>query len=577
MLIICFLCTTMTVRPLSSFVYFSSTAKSGGKDEDEDAQHAHTKDSKLTGASNDQAELADFPIIVAIASPSPAIKTLMFLLNLLGHRNGCTRLKGPDDTQNATGQISIDLIRLLPIEYTTSSIMQLINYSEERQRDEMIESLKKVQQLCRVPTSALLARERKLGHFTNTPATPTVAIVTDGLHFSVPPDTFIVPRSDMIKTIGQQNARARNRLGSTESVTSELGQGMALVTWEAHNSRGRGLSWLGAAAAASGLSFSKTLNQEDAAMSFFQANSDAQSLPARLFRTLRKQCATGVLLDPSMSHFPAFPSTGSTQQDALALRREMEHSHGLQRPPGARRIIVPFFGGADDRAAVEFLRRIVLNSGGSVQGLVITFTSGTGSIPGMTVEALSREKAMPMENPTADDENIDSINLKTIYQQEAARVDARFLFHQQDASTAVATVKAMPEELVTGSAAQVEQEKVPNDDPTPAVRTTEAGVVFINLASTPDTLTNPISTMAKVLLPLLDEHQDMVIIGRGKWNQRPKELRLEVERMHSRLAGLSDDLREELRTLGNCLGAVSEGLLVQGLRTCAVVVQAAQQ
>ncbi len=134
----------------------------------------------------------------------------------------------------------------------------------------MMESLKKVQQLCRVPTSAMLARERKLGHFTATVTTPGVATHADGGQYSVPPDTFIVPRHDMIKTIGQQNAKAQHRLCSSEQTTSELGRGLALVTWEAHNSYGRGLSWLGAAAAASGLSFSKTLNEEDAAVSFFR-------------------------------------------------------------------------------------------------------------------------------------------------------------------------------------------------------------------------------------------------------------------------------------------------------------------
>ncbi len=82
--------------------------------------------------------------------------------------------------------------------------------------------------------------------------------------------------------------------------------------------------------------------------------------------------------------------------------------------------------------------------------------------------------------------------------------------------------------------------------------------------------------MTKVLFPLLDEQQDMVIIGRGKWNQRPKDFRLEVERMHAEQF-LFEELREELRTVGNCLGAVTEGLLMQTLRSCAIVVQAAQQ
>ncbi|KAJ1025101.1 hypothetical protein NDA16_002608 [Ustilago loliicola] len=587
MLVVCFLCTTMSVRPLSRYVYFSTLAQQGAVPEgqDEDEKYTDSNDEKHQSSqrgSGEQAQHSDFPITIAIASPSPATKTLMFLLNVLGQHQltGHLMTNANDDEGSITGQIAVDLLRLLPIEYTTSSIMQLINYSEERHRDEMMESLKKVQQLCRVPTSATLARERRLGHFTVTVTTPGAAINTETV---LPPDTFIVPRHDMIKTIGQQNAKAQHRLGHLEQTASELGRGMALVTWEAHNSYGRGLSWLGAAAAASGLSFSKTVNEEDAAMSFWQANSDAQSLPARLFRSLRKQCATGVLLDPSLSRISAMPMPG---QHLTALRRELERSHGLRRPAGARRIIVPFFGGADDRAAVEFLRRIVLTSNGGVQGLVIAFTNGASEVEeGKAQRSLAEDPlraaaaaAMTNDNLAVDEEYIDSINLQTIYQQEAARVDARFLFHQQDAST-VATIKSIPEEFVA-TGAPVESSNTQNEPPTetqsPAPHS-EAGIVFINLPSTAETGNNPIRTMGKVLLPLLDEQSDMVFLGRGKWNQRPKDFRSEVARMHASEDKISEELREELRSVGGCLGAVTEGVMMLGLRSCAVVVQAAQQ
>lgn len=87
--------------------------------------------------------------------------------------------------------------------------------------------------------------------------------------------------------------------------------------------------------------------------------------------------------------------------------------------------------------------------------------------------------------------------------------------------------------------------------------------------------------MCTVLLPLLDERQDMVLIGRGKWNQRPKQFRQEVESMHVEHASaawtLAEELREEYRAVGNCLGAVTEGVLLQHLRSCAIVVQAFQR
>ncbi|CDU22221.1 related to potassium/hydrogen antiporter [Sporisorium scitamineum] len=601
MLVICFLCTTMSVRPLSRYVYFSSLAQqdtaSEGQNENEERLTADEKEASHGSTTDGNTDSTDFPITVAIASPSPATKTLMFLLNLLGHNYGVSHrpVSGTDEDGNEAGQIAVDLLRLLPIEFTTSSIMQLINYSEERHRDEMMESLKKVQQLCRVPTSAMLASERKLGHFTATVTTPGAA-ANAHVTYAVPPDTFIVPRYDMIKTIGQQNARAQRRLGTADLAHSELGRGMALVTWEAHNSYGRGLSWLGAAAAASGLSFSKTLDEEDTAVSFWQANSDAQSLPSRLFRNLRKQCATGVLLDPSMSRLSVISLANSHQHQTLAsLRRELERSHGLQRPLGVRRIVVPFFGGADDRTAVELLRKIVLNSPSSVQGLVITFTSA-GDVGEKTNDSLAVEaklpSTLPLDQLAAEDDHAHSINLQTIHQQEATRVDARFLFHQQDTSAAAATVKSIPEEFMTAttahvaqsSSSQAEDEKSANplyDHSQSSDARTQAGIVFITLPSAPETTASPIRTMCKFLLPLLDEQQDMVFVGRGKWNQRPKEFRQEVENMHAeQLASsspLTEELREELRTVGNCLGAVTEGMLLQELRSCAIVVQAAQE
>ncbi|SJX64774.1 related to potassium/hydrogen antiporter [Sporisorium reilianum f. sp. reilianum] len=588
MLVICFLCTTMSVRPLSRYVYFSSLAEgeTPGEGQDEDDKHADEKKGAPHGSTTDAVpHSADFPITVAIASPSPATKTLMFLLNLLGQHHGST--PGTDTDENAAGQIAVDLLRLLPIEYTTSSIMQLINYSEERHRDEMMESLKKVQQLCRVPTSAMLASERKLGHFTATVTTPG-ATANGQVAYAVPPDTFIVPRHDMIKTIAQQNARAQRRLGTADLASSELGRGMALVTWEAHNSYGRGLSWLGAAAAASGLSFSKTLNEEDAAVSFWQANSDAQSLPSRLFRHLRKQCATGVLLDPSMSRLSSVPLANSHEQQTLAsLRRELERNHGLQRPLGVRRIIVPFFGGADDRAAVELLRKVVLNSPGSVQGLVVAFASAGDAAGKASMLQVGAElpASLPVEQQLAgEDEQGHSINLQTIHQQEAARVDARFLFHQQDASVAAATVTSIPEEFMAAASANVAPTDVGSSASKAAkslnAARTDAGIVFVTLPSTPSTSASPMRTMCQLVLPLLDAQQDMVFVGRGKWNQRPKEFRREVERMHAEQlassAPLCEELRDELRAVGNGLGAVTEGMLLLQLRCCAVVVQAAQ-
>ncbi|KAI3488098.1 hypothetical protein L1887_47877 [Cichorium endivia] len=560
MLVICFLCTTMSVRPLSRYVYFSSLAHQAGEQTsgEHDEKQVQSEPAEKGGAEDRVAEAGDFPITIAIASPSPAIQTLMYLLDLLGQHN----LTGAStasiaETDETAGQIAVDLLRLLPIEYTTSSIMQLINYSDERQRDEMMESLKKVQHLCRVPTSSVLAHERRLGHLSTTVATPGAAPMplssTD-----VPPDTFIVPRSEMIRTIAQQNAKAQRRLG-TPGAATELGRGLALVTWEAHNAYGRGLSWLGAAAAASGLSFAKTLNDEDAATSFWQANSDAQSLPARLFTGLRRQCATGVLLDPSTTRVAALPPQHGSEAQREARRVELEREHGLQRRAGVRRIVVPFFGGADDRAAVELVRRIVHSAGGSVQGVVVAFANDAVADVARLVEP---HVPRAPEVGAMDDDAMHSINLPTVHAQEAARVDARFLFHQLDAST-----RAIPEEPATAAA-----------DGGREVETDRAGLVFITLpAAEEDETRLPIATMARVVVPLLDARTDMLVVGRGKWSQRPRQFRQEVEQMHAAMPAVNDEVRGDIRSAGTCLGAVTEAFLIHRLDACAIVVQAAQQ
>ncbi len=275
-----------------------------------------------------------------------------------------------------------------------------------------------------------------------------------------------------------------------------------------------------------------------------------------------------VLLDPIVPHLSATPLAGTHDHRAKAgLQSHLERNAGLQRPLGMRRIVVPFFGGADDRAAVELLRKVVLNSPGSVQGVVITFTSARDTEASQMNAAVVEANMLPPtalpEHLMSEEEHIDSINLQTIHQKEAARVDARFLFHQQDASNATSTVKSIPEEVVAAAAAshttdpstatEEEPQEKPDGDNRASTTRTEAGIVILTLPSTAETPLNPITAMSRVLLPLLDEQHDMVFVGRGKWNQRPKEFRQEVERMHAEQLSL-EEIREETRTIGSCLG-----------------------
>ncbi|EPQ27907.1 uncharacterized protein PFL1_04651 [Pseudozyma flocculosa PF-1] len=591
MMVTCFLCTTITVRPLSRRVYFSTLQQEEEKAADA-ANGEGTGRAQPSGVDNEKrgTTSSDFPITVAITSPNPAIQALMSLINVLGHP-GLVAARGSADAemdkQNA-GHIALDLIRLLPIEYTTSSIMQLITYSDDRRRDEMLESLKTVQRLHAVPTSGELAAEHDLLHGGPGRSMPTATLQHE--HQVLPPDTFTVPRADLTDAIAKQHAKAMQRLrvSAAASGNTDLGGGLVVVSWEVSSSFGRGLSWLGAAAAASGLSSSQqsAYNDDDAAGAFWQADSDAHALPSRIFTDLRRTCTTGVLIDRGV--FDAWPGTGGVGSAAPlsairseSLRRE-EARLGLQRPGGRRRILVPFFGGADDRAAVELLQCIVSASEGDVDGVVISAATLSDTIKNLASQpARARtQKTTEEEERVAEEENQASINLQTVYQAEAARADARFLFGQQ------AILSTVHEQADAPSPSSASAE-VRNDDgdPLPAAQTTD-GVHFVALPLSPEATpgnVRPIRSILTSLLSLVDGERDMVLVGRGKLGQRPKEFRAEVEAMHRDADGaavapgrraLVDEAKNELKIMGRTLGAATEGLLLGGLTANLLVVQA---
>ncbi|KAN0064411.1 hypothetical protein ACQY0O_002609 [Thecaphora frezii] len=654
MLVICFLCTTISVRPLSRYVYFSApqqqvdkaSAAATATDAQADVLQSGSHDAigssgrEKPGVAHDEAaaRTPHFAITVAITSPNPAIQALMSLIHLLGQPSQSSATA----KQPTPGRLSLDLIRLLAIEYAMSSIMQLIHYSDDRKRDEMLESLKTVQWLRSVPTSATLAAERGLHRGTAQRA--QAATMTAALHrgeLVLPPDTFSVPRSELTQAIAEQHTQAMQRLGIRPSPAddAELGSGMAIVSWEQSNSFGRSLSWLGAAAAASGLSNYPQSNDHDndddaAAGTFWQAGSDAHALPARIFKDLRHVCATGVLVDQSLSGIGrGSAQDGFVDSSSLARRRLAQQPPSepmralLERRGGRRRVLVPFFGGADDRAAVELLKRIVAASGGGVEGVVVSLASwrnnfnplgrsaGRAPAQGATTATATKTEAQEEAEKAriAEEENGASINLATIHQDEAARVDARFLFDQQAKLATVHEPSGGSGGALSESTASL-PDACGNDDIArrAQVQTTE-DVHFITLA-VPDVNANadanaaaaamrrrPIQSILDTLSALVDGERDLVLVGRGKLGQRPKEFRIEVEEMYAVIAQqdqevrndnsggagggeyggatrmVDEETRTEYRIMGKTLGAATEGLLLSGLGADMLVVQACRR
>lgn len=625
MLVIVFICTTVTVRPMSRFIYFSRA-----QDDSEGAEEGEKSDGTLQGetSTNEKtdgsgfhalAPVPDFPITVAITSPNPNIVALMTLLSIAGggesHAASLASISS-EEHEKAIGRVAVDLIRLLPLDYSTSSIMKLIVTSTDRRRDEMLETLKAFAGLIGVPTSASLAAERALFHETqHGGATITQHHALESV--PLPADTFPVPDGERIEFIAKCNARAQNRLrvGSVPIDGSALGHGLTIVAWESSNAVARSLSWLGTAAAASGLSPADS--EEEA---FWRADADAHALPARLFRQL--DSATGVLVDRQvLEHHADLPSRVRSQAD-LAKRARFERELGIVRTTGRRRVIVPFFGGADDRAAVELVKKLAASSG-AIDAFVVAMLStyaandlgllsmssaegGNSGTAALQHPPAASHLAVPSaaEAETHEAENQESINLRTIHRADMDRLDTLFLrtlggLAQKPADQTIdekGEDRQIARSSSSGSASEgvgagAKPTNLSMTTPRPTVRV-DSGVTFITLPSYGE---GPIGSILSALLPLIDDLQDLVLVGRGKLAQRPKSFRAEVQAMHAAAASVAtsnanadaenngqrsamgEGAKAELVQMGRTLGAAAEGLLLGGVTASLLVVQARRE
>lgn len=414
MLVLCFLCTTLSVKPLAKLVYFSKQEQAGA--EVFLPSESESEKKSLADEIDQTEESYDYPITVALTSVNPSIKALMSFLKVVG---GGEKYREGSEDPTPIGVLAVDLIRLLPTEYTTSSILRLINYSEGIRKDDMLETLKLFAHLNQVSTSSSLAAERNLHHETQHEAANqftqhhSVKLQSDP-NTKPLPDTFPVPDEELVSFTAKCNDRAQTRLRVPHYIAdgTELGRGMVVVSWENSNTNARTQSWLGAAAAASGLKSSGNEDEEDA---YWRADADARELPVRIFRELKS--ATGVLVDGSQ--FKSMPLSVTTSlrptfshRDRVRLEEEIgfpSTSGGNWRKP---RVIALFFGGADDRACVELCRK--LSKGGAVDGIVLAMPDSEGLNTALASEdpkkATAAEKDAAQQK--AEEENSETINLR---------------------------------------------------------------------------------------------------------------------------------------------------------------------
>ncbi len=516
MLVLCFLCTTMLVRPLSRWIFFSKAQ--------EEPEAQEVKQAKI----HSKEEAQQLPVTIAITSSHPSVAAIMSFLQIAG--------KG-------AATLSVDLVRLVPQDDSNSTMMRLLAVSTSQRSDAMLASLKMHAWLCRAPTSLQIAAQRAAKRGVVLPAGLAHGFTQH--HSSddderMPSDTFPLPSTEMVSFVERCNRKAQARLEVEDSGSTEIGQGLALVAWSSLPVA-EGESWLKSAAHAAGVAT-------------VWLDNDPQTLPNRLFAEA-KGLATGVLLDPT-TRTAERETQGEELVEALGLA-----GRGTLRKP---RVIVPFFGGSDDRAAVELLQRIT--AAGEVDAIVIV-CGASSTETGDAVAAPARlERAV--EGQLSVSEQQDTVHLQTVHHAEAGRADVRFLFSQ------VAEDAADP----PAKRGSQRSSSTANFD----IRTAANGVRFVQTQS------GGIAAAVKWMTSLLSAASDFAIVGRGKLGQRPKDFRHDItamynaiaaDRLHvgaNKIAPLSHEAEGEFKRIGRSLGSVAEGLLVGGLQASMLVIQAKQ-
>lgn len=653
MLFLVFLITTSTVRPLARAIYLKQANEDGAAaaamgDDDAGEDTGDEKASPLAGSHEDAAAEAKeevVPITAALASANPSVEALMTFMHILSEgsplqRDSAESGTDKDPSSGAITRIALDLIRVMPTEYGPASIMRLV-FSVDKRRDAILATLKSVASLVGVPSSSSIAMEKKQlglplpdqGHPAGAEQLTVERVPEEGAGSggAKVADTYAVTSSQVIPTILQSHRRSQRRLkqGAMSATDNDLSRnGLIICPWEATNAAARTQSWLGLAASASAFRLghsqpqSAVTEREEAAL--WKASADAQALPARLFA--QRQANTGILVDAQVAigsdRLELWRRSGRTARGtstaAAHVQNLLSSSQPVQSGWRRPRVLVPFFGGADDRMAVALARKIARRNRSAVDVVVVAMPSDDAvnealnpSSPATEQPVAQHAKAVggkatsedSVGSGEAEAENQETINLQTIHQAAAQQRDARFLFEHgaldEDAHRPEADVEDIrpPERTQTQLPAFLSSLKPSKDGqarrplsgghdrtPTdtklltqPQIRSVDR-VQFVTLPSTapgssPDGV---VDSIYSALIPLVHSAADLIIIGRGKYGSRTAAFRAEVERLRDRLVssaaeeatggagrqGAEEGLRasiEEAGIMGRTLGAAAEG------------------
>lgn len=545
MLFVTFILSTLTVRPLSTFIW--KRRKVSKQSFEEDSTETSTNVTEKTDEEEQGAQKSTnynvagrstlFPIITALTSINPAMEPLTALMQLAKQNN--------NEKGSSTGFV-FDIVRYLQNDNSASNILRNLNLHG----DEVLSAAK------------MIARMQNVRLFNSNRASYSDLVTTSS-------------NDDTLDDL-RGRVRVMNGTAILNEETNDLGASMIVALWD----RKSNLSFL--QSDREGESLGKYDAMTNAANDYIY---HTDTMATHLFNTSVKRTSTCVLVDTDAmlrGRRRIWPTND--------LKPGSEEILGFDRISHLRkpRVIVPFFGGADDRAAVQFAKGLASNASRTIDVIVIKADEGDNEKleeeimkslqeqekTSQRKERVQRSTSQASElNAGVEESNLLTVNLKTVNQPEERYADVRALFGTQGLQKDV-----------------IQEEDVKDDDRSPAsgkvMLYNQDHVKFVNLNSEHIRETKsktPLEAIMHFAAPLINAQAgDMIIVGRGKWNQRRSNFRQQLNALQELHFSTSSRTEEELldnntikdvKRAGRVLGACCEGVLSYGINASIMVIQ----
>lgn len=501
MLFMTFIFSTLTVRPLAAVLYKRDMESEESHDTPSSgmqAKEAATENEKSTAKAKLERQLC---VSAAITSDNPAVEALMALMKIAGVRS-MVDAGAEASPPKSSSSLLLDIVRFVPNDNSKSTILRMLH----QHKDKMLEVL------------------RFVGHMHGVEFLQDGASVQAASHARFAEMITVNNSTDIVSATRARLDTISRMLSSKSGKSSEdeLGNAVVVVPWESNAHL---------APLADDVDHpSGRLNALTSASMFAKASTVA----TELFHCL-KEHTTGVTID-SRDVDPNPEVWWNRHYASKDPLRAQEARLGLSMGTHRKaRVIVPFFGGSDDRACVEMAK--VLAKSPAVEAIIVAVDRAQLST-NIIKELQSAVGLQGTSSDTADGDgvaeehgnlshsgiNLATINIPTVEMREEEHADARKLFHRPSSSEGEGKEPTVQGETVSQGAS-------PNED---LIVQRVDNVTFVALRasfvqSTTATKTHVEAVMSYVA-PMLDARAgDIVLAGRGKLQQRSSDFRLQVQ------------------------------------------------